>query len=71
MTKEQIENTFTYHAPFGTQLDRYQALREKAKELALLIIDSTPPSREQSMAISQLQLCTMLANAAIACNEAP
>ena len=64
-----IDNTFTYHKPFGDQQERYVAIREKAKELANLIESKTPNSREQSVAFTKLQECVMFANAAIAINE--
>lgn len=67
--RKQIEETFTYHSPKEDQPQRYTAIREKAKELALLIAESTPPSREQSASLTQLQLAVMLANASIAVNE--
>ncbi len=69
MTKEQLDNLFTYHKPFGTQPERYEALRAKAKELAHLINESCPESREKSIAITHLQNSVMLANASIAVNE--
>ena len=34
------ENNFTYHKPFGSQPERYTAIRAKAKELAYLILDA-------------------------------
>lgn len=64
-----LDEIFTYHKPFGSQPDRYIALREKAKELAKLIQDSTPVSREQSVALTNVQQAVMWANAAIAINE--
>ena len=64
------EKTFTYHAPKGTQQARYQDLRAKAKELADLIQIHTPPSRESSLALTNLQQAVMWANASIAINEA-
>lgn len=64
-----IERIFTYHAPKGDQQDRYVALRNKAKELAQLIQDTTPASREQSLALTYVQQAAMFANAAIAINE--
>ena len=67
--RERIEHEFTYHAPKGDQAERYTQLRQKAKELALLIVDLTPYSREQSMALSELKIVGMLANQAIAINE--
>ena len=66
MTTEQIHELFTYHAPKPGQPEKYQALREKAKELALLINELCPESREKSVAITQLQLANMAANSAIA-----
>lgn len=68
--KQQIEQAFTYHAPQPGQPERYQAIREKCKELALLILELTPASREQSLAITNLEYTSMMANAAIARNEA-
>lgn len=66
--RAQIENNFTYHAPKPGQPEKYTAIREKAKELALLIVESTPASREQSLAITELESCVMWANAGIARN---
>ncbi len=66
---ERIQNNFTYHAPKEGQQERYVQLREKAKELALLIVALTPVSREQSVALTELETATFWANAAIARNE--
>lgn len=71
MTKEQIENIFTYHSPIGNQPQRYQAIREVARQLAVVINDSCPESREKSLAITNLQQSVMFANASIAINEKP
>lgn len=62
----KIENAFTYHAPKDGQPEKYQAIREKAKELAYLIKELVPDSREQSLAITKLEECSMWANAGIA-----
>jgi hypothetical protein len=67
--EQRIENTFTYHAPKEDQQQRYEMLREKAKELAYLIVGCTPPSREQSIALTELESVIFNANAAIARNE--
>lgn len=64
-----LDGIFTYHKPFGTQQDRYVALRDKAKELAKMIETSCPDSRERSLAITNVQQAVMWANAAIAINE--
>jgi hypothetical protein len=69
MTDEQIENTFTYHRPFGNQPQRYEDMRNEAKVLAKLIQRACPESREKSLAITSLQQAIMWANASIAINE--
>jgi hypothetical protein len=67
--KEQNNNNFVYHAPKADQPERYAALRAKAKELADLIAEIVPASREQSVAITHLETAMMWANAGIARNE--
>ncbi len=64
-----INNVFTYHKPFGNQTARYETLREKAKELADIIEQACPESREKSLAFTNLQQAIMWANASIAINE--
>lgn len=66
---KKIETAFTYHAPVGDQPDRYVDIREKAKSLALTFTMHCPPSRELSLAITNLEQAVMWANAAIARNE--
>jgi hypothetical protein len=65
----QLEKAFTYHSPKEDQPARYTALRGKAHELATLITYATPPSREQSLALTKLEEAVMWANAAIARGE--
>lgn len=65
---EMIENNFTYHAPQPGQPEKYQEIREKAKELAYLITRSVPPSRECAVAITKLEEAVFWANAGIARN---
>jgi hypothetical protein len=64
-----IENTFKYHAPHGSQAGRYVLLRADAKKLALRIEECCPESREKSLALTNLQQAVMWANASIAINE--
>lgn len=64
----QIENNFMYHSPKEGQTEKYEAIREKAKELAYLIEDVCPNSREKSLAITKLEECSMWANASVARN---
>lgn len=67
--KADIEHNFTYHPPKNDQQERYTKLREQAKALALQIIELTPYSREQSLALTHLETAVMFANASIARNE--
>jgi len=65
----QIENNFKYHEPKKGQPEKYNELREKAKELAYLIDELCPNSREKSIAITKLEEVSMWANASIARNQ--
>lgn len=65
----ELDVIWTYHAPKGNQPERYVDIREKAKELAALILETTPKSREQSVALTELETAVFWANAAIARNE--
>lgn len=65
----QIENNFKYHSPSADQPERYVFLRDEAKKLAYNIVKNTPPSREQSLALTNLEQAIFWANAAIARNE--
>jgi hypothetical protein len=67
--KSQIENNFSYHAPKEGQVEKYTAIREKAKELAILIDEQCPNSREKSVAFTNLETAVMWANASIARND--
>lgn len=68
-TATQIGNAFTYHPPKGDQQKRYEQIREQAKALAVTFAELTPASREQSLAMTNLEQAVMWANAAIARNE--
>lgn len=60
---------FTYHAPFGDQPIRYEMIRDRARNLAEFMSEKCPPSRELSLALTNLEQAVMWANAAIARNE--
>ena len=70
MKIEELEQIFTYHAPKGDQTERYVAIREAVKAAAVVINQHCPESREKSLAITNLQQASMMANAAIAIHEA-
>lgn len=65
----EIEKRFTYHAPHGDQAEKYTRLRTAGKALAYTIVELTPDSREQSLALTHLEEAIMQANAAIARRE--
>jgi hypothetical protein len=67
--ESKIENNFRYHQPKDDQPQRYERIRAKAKELAVVFNEDTPSSREQSRAFTALEEAVMWANAAIARNE--
>lgn len=68
---KNIEDVFTFHPVQLDQPDRYAHLRTEAKDLARHILAMCPPSRERSLAITNLQQAIMWANASIAINEEP
>lgn len=68
-TDAELEKRFTYHAPKGDQVMRYQLVRTWAKEFALVICKHVPPGREQSLALTHIEEAAMWANAGIARNE--
>ena len=65
----RIENNFSYHAPKEDQSERYEKIRSEAKKFALLLCESCPPSRELSLALTNLEECVMEANASVSRNE--
>jgi hypothetical protein len=66
---EVIENNFKYHSPTEAQEQKYQILRQAYKDLALLINELCPHSRERSVAFTELETSAFWANASIARNE--
>lgn len=67
--KETREKNFVYHPPKGDQTDRYASLRLCGNNLARALNESCPPSRELSLAMTNLEQAIFWANAAIARNE--
>jgi len=68
MTNPQIENNFKYHAPKAGQPEIYEEIRNKAKELAELIDEEVPNSREKALGMTNLEQAVMRANAGVARN---
>lgn len=63
---QRIQRNFTYHRPPAEKTKDFFELREKAKELALLIAHRVPEGRERETAITRLEEAVMHANAGIA-----
>ncbi len=66
LTHEELKARFTYHAPKPGQPEAYQHIRDKAHELAQLIVLLCPESRELALALTNLEQSVMWANAGIA-----
>jgi hypothetical protein len=62
----EVETRFTYHSPTPEQVPKYQSIRDHAKELAYVISDLAPESREKALALTKLEEAVMWANAAVA-----
>lgn len=67
MTEEQLENWFTYHPPKVGQPEKYEAIRAAAHEFAKVVVELTPESADQSVAVRKIREAVYSANAAIAC----
>ena len=68
-TLDQLANRFTFHAPNGDQAERYERIRAQIRAAAIVVVDLTPCSPEQTRALNALDEAMFLANAAIARNE--
>lgn len=66
---DRVIRNFSYHAPKPDQLPRYEAIRARARGLAVFLCEHCPESRELSLALTKLDELVMWANAAIARNE--
>jgi len=69
MNPQHLDNIFTYHAPRPGQAERYERIRAQAKNLAALVLDLCPDSRERAIAQTKIEEAVMWANSAIARNE--
>ena len=64
-----FDNLFVHHPPKGTQVERYQILRDAAREFAEHVDACCPDSADKTAAIRKIRESLMTANAAIAINE--
>jgi hypothetical protein len=64
---DDLENRFgPYRKPTENTIPKFKAIQEKTLELAKLIDELCPVSREKATALTELQGVKMYANAAIA-----
>lgn len=66
LSKDAIDDIFSYHAPAQDQIPKYDAIRKGARVFAQIILDNTPSSPDQTAAIRKLRESVMTANASIA-----
>jgi hypothetical protein len=66
MTKEQIEDIFSYHQPKDDQPEKYAQVNESFIELAQRVNAIMPPGPGADNAIRKLADARMAVNAAIA-----
>lgn len=69
VTGEDIRNRFTYHKPTEDQAERHSQLSEVFITVAGFVMENTPESAEQSIAIRKLEEAKFYASAAIARRE--
>ena len=69
ISRSDLENWFNYHPPVGDQVQRYEMLRNAAREFAEKVVKLTPPSADQTAAVRKILEAVMTANAAIACEQ--
>lgn len=69
LQQAELDRRFTYHPPKPGQPERYVEIRAAARQLAEAVVRCSPPSREQSLALTKVDEVVMWANAAIARRE--
>ncbi len=69
MTQKDLDNWFQYHAPTPGQVERYNIIREAAKQFAEIVVENTPSCPDQTVAVRKIREAVMSANLTVACNE--
>lgn len=64
-----IDKPFAYHKPSDDGLAKINALREKYSDLQRAIEENCPPSRQKSVAITELETSAMWAIKAVVFND--
>jgi hypothetical protein len=63
--RDEIRSRFTFHKPDAVGTEQMRSIRRKIRELAQLIDETCPESREKSTALTQLSFVMMCANSSI------
>lgn len=66
---QRLENSLSFFPVRDEETCRFNLLRLRAKDFGVAILEGTPASREQSLALTELENCLMWAKAAICRNE--
>lgn len=64
-----MKKTYAYHKPSNAGLEKIAKLRKAFSDLHDLIEELTPPSREKSVAFTNLETTAMWAIKAVVCND--
>lgn len=67
---KRLKRDFQYHKVDEEQAERMQAVRDACYQLAYQIVRTSPPGREQSLALTALETVSMQFNAGVARLEA-
>lgn len=66
----RVEHDLSWHPPkTGAVSDHLDIIREMAKEFAHTVVNETPASREQSLALTAIEEATQWAIAAVVRNQ--
>lgn len=66
MDRAEFVKRFTFHTATGDQPQRYEKIRFNAGNLAELLDELCPDSREKSLAMTKIEEAVFWANASIA-----
>lgn len=64
-----MKKTYAYHKPSEAGLQKIKELREAFSQLHDMIEKTAPPSRERSVALTELETTAMWAIKAVVCND--
>ena len=66
MKQKLLDYNFNHHSPTSEQIEKYDAIRDKFKEVAELICEICPESRERTESMVNIEQAMFWANASVA-----